>query len=141
MTRYFVLDTDRNPRPCDDGPTWGKWMLHADRTVARTRAGGSHVSTVFLGADRGTPGHPVLFETFVFGGQWNGATVHYATWAQAAKGHKRIVARAWRGSIELDVLVWTVQTFVAFKMGIDQGLAAHARLVAVLEDGVRKGRT
>jgi len=62
---------------------WARWMEAeaAARTVARTDIDeGVRVSTVFLGIDHSFGrGGPVLFETMVFGGEYDQEMERYRT--------------------------------------------------------------
>ncbi len=73
--------------------TWAEWMEKAERHVARDVIGESEVSTVFLGLDHNfsAGGPPILFETMVFGGKMDGHMERYATWAEAERGHRKVV--------------------------------------------------
>lgn len=77
--------------------TWGRMMDDIGRrTVEVDEVKGIGVSTVFLGADHGFSGPPLLFETMCFphdGGDkaWDHYTNRYPTWDSAAQGHARIV--------------------------------------------------
>ena len=52
------------------------------------------VSTVWLGMDHSLgQGAPMIFETMVFGGEYGGHIVRYATEQEALEGHERIVTR------------------------------------------------
>ena len=85
--------------PVDDVLEWAKWFESADRTVSRTellsdgvkRKGDILISTIFLGLDSGFGDKLLLFETMVFGGEYNEYQVRYTTWAEAKSGHKQIV--------------------------------------------------
>ena len=62
------------------------------RRVATDMIGGVRISTVFLSIDHGDgDGPPVLFETMVFGGQFDQDQARYTTWAEAEIGHKAMV--------------------------------------------------
>jgi hypothetical protein len=50
----------------------------------------SVVSTVFLGIDHGFGDDPILFETMVFGGEYDGIQKRYSTWDEAVEGHYKI---------------------------------------------------
>jgi len=78
-----------------------------DRHVAETTLGNCWVSTVYVGVDMTydlAGRKPHIFETMVFhrkkkrGSTVLDGPVRYATLAQAARGHKRIVAK-WRGKL------------------------------------------
>jgi hypothetical protein len=91
----FAVDLETWARSCEDR------YVELDRTgrdpycVARTDINSRcFVSTVFLGLDHGFGrGDPLLFETMIFGGpieeQWR-----YASWAQAERGHAKLVEMA-----------------------------------------------
>lgn len=52
------------------------------------------VSTVWLGIDHAMPGQvPMIFETMVFGGSHDQLIQRYATWKDAARGHREIVTQ------------------------------------------------
>ena len=53
------------------------------------------VSTVFLGLDHNSycGGPPAIFETMVFGGEYDEYQERYSTWDEAELGHKEIVER------------------------------------------------
>lgn len=77
-----------------DAETWAIWFGKNDRTVARTHLKDDcFVSTVFLGLDHNyaIDGEPLLFETLVFGGPLDGEMDRYSTWAEAERGHERMV--------------------------------------------------
>lgn len=70
--------------------------------VAFTHGPGFQVSTVFLGIDHGYGNSPpVLFETIIFNGPFDGAQRRYYTWDEAVAGHAHMLRRAWGG-----VFVW-----------------------------------
>lgn len=51
-----------------------------------------HVSTVFLGVDHGFNSEvPILFETMIFGGDYDGQMYRYSTFGEAKRGHWSIV--------------------------------------------------
>jgi hypothetical protein len=73
---------------------WAKWRATADRSIKRTEISTVGVSTVFLGSDRNVmgAGPAVLFETMIFGGQYDQFCWRYCTLGEAKQGHFRIVA-------------------------------------------------
>lgn len=89
----YILDGHK-PVPCPDIVKWGRWFENADRQVAATDVGDITVSTVFLALDHNftSNGPPVLFETMVFGGKFDGETLRCSTWEQAEKQHQQVVA-------------------------------------------------
>lgn len=82
----------KTPKPIDDVLEWGKWFETANRRVAEANVGNVCISTVFLGLDHNWgPGEPILFETMVFGGHFDGQQRRYATWEEAERGHAEMV--------------------------------------------------
>ncbi|MFN7927107.1 MAG: hypothetical protein U0Y68_04035 [Blastocatellia bacterium] len=93
---------------------WGHWMEDhtQERIVARDQVRpGIEVSTVFLGLDHalGRIGRPILFETMIFGGRFDGNQNRYHTWDEAIEGHRLTVEhlfplervpRRWRARIK-----------------------------------------
>lgn len=63
-----------------------------DKIVAKTDIGEIHISTVFLGLDHSWHGDskPILFETMIFGGEFDGWQRRYETWDQALEGHHQV---------------------------------------------------
>ena len=79
---------------CDDLMKWGKWFQTADRFVAKTIVGDIEISTAFLGIDHSSvDGLPILFETMIFGGDFDQDEWRYSTWEEAEKGHQQAVAQ------------------------------------------------
>lgn len=101
--RYILKD--KEPVPVDDVLEWAKWLETADSkrqvdfTVIDT---GEEVSTVFIGLDYRFlgDGPPLLFQTMVFGGDFDGEQWRYSTWDEAEAGHKRMVAMVMEGKRE-----------------------------------------
>ena len=93
MSDKYILK-GHTPIVCDDLDTWAKWLKAADRTVAKTLVGKVKISTVFIGLDHNFDGGvPLVFETVVFGGVYDQAEDHYATWEEATRGHVAMVVR------------------------------------------------
>ena len=68
------------------------------RRVAQTKVGDASVSTVFLAIDHGWGNEPpILFETMIFGGDYDEWQWRYGTWEQAEAGHNRVVDALERG--------------------------------------------
>ena len=110
---YYILGPDHKPVVTKDALLWAQFFENMDnRRVAETWVtlvdkDDVHVSTVFLGLDHNYgPGPPLLFETMVFGGPMNDERYRYATWDEAAAGHKILTDEA---SIEGRVAVWEVE--------------------------------
>ncbi len=84
----FILEGEKVV-PCDDLFEWGQWLEKADRRVCRTEKNGVKISTVFLGLDHSFgAGDIKVFETLVFGGEFDGDMERYSTWDEAEQGHK-----------------------------------------------------
>jgi len=87
----YILD-GHTPVPCYNLGQWARWFKNADRHVGHTQTTNGEVSTVFLGIDHSFGGViPILFETMVFGGLFDGDQERYSTWEEAEEGHKRKV--------------------------------------------------
>jgi hypothetical protein len=103
--RHYIL-VDRVPFAVDL-MTWAKWFENIDnRRIAETVINDRcHVSTVFLGLDHNfRGGEPLLFETMIFGGAYDGELVRYATWAQAEAGHADAVTAARIAAAKVDAI-------------------------------------
>ena len=99
MNDKFILEGQKVV-PCENLLQWAKWMESADRAVAKDSIGGSEVSTVFLGLDHSfvEGGPPLVFETVVFDGEFDGEMDRYSTWDEAVKGHNSMVEKV-KGNI------------------------------------------
>jgi hypothetical protein len=87
MTGLYILD-GKTPIPCFDITKWGS-QSKEDKTVGRDQFGDVSVSTVFLGMDHSfSGGTPVLFETMIFGGEYDQYQERYCTWDEAESGHQ-----------------------------------------------------
>lgn len=104
MHRYYLLEGhEAVPIECDSVTKWAEASeaRYADPSgdpwrVARTDdlPGQAWVSTVFLGLNHAwDDGHPLLFETMVFGGPCDGDQERCSTWEQAEAQHAEVVAR------------------------------------------------
>lgn len=90
------------PVRCDDPIVWAKWFEsgYEKRIVRQEQIGDYWISTVFLCLDHNwnSKGPPILFETMVFIGERSttqDATdpCRYATWEEAAAGHREVCRR------------------------------------------------
>lgn len=89
---YYILD-GHTPKPVSL-EVWALGYEKDNWTVARDSLPADiMVSTVFLGLDRnhGGIGRPILFETMVFNGKYDGEMERYCTWEEAEAGHERWV--------------------------------------------------
>lgn len=89
----------RTPEPCSVREAEAQLGNRDIRTVEATKVmvDGEEVlvSTVFLVLNHQMhpTGPPILFETMVFGGDFDGAQERYSTWAEAEDGHERMLLR------------------------------------------------
>jgi hypothetical protein len=114
VTLYYILDETGEPQPVHDVLVWAEWIEgQPDRVVLQTRVhrgradeaplsrrrGGTWISTVFLGIDHNFAFHddddaaPVLWETLIFGGPFDGEMARYASKIDALEGHVAYIAR------------------------------------------------
>ncbi len=96
----YILD-GREVIPAKDVFEWADFFeVHSKRLIKQTdvKAFGRDycmVSTVFLGIDHSfmEDGPPLVFETMVFGGVFDGHEVRYYTYTGAEEGHAFMVDR------------------------------------------------
>lgn len=82
----YIL-VDKVPVKCDNFDNFYK----IDRKILRTKFGEVEVSTVFLGFEHGFDGDkPILFETLVFGGEFDEYMLRYTDYDEALKGHDKV---------------------------------------------------
>ncbi len=95
MSGKYILEGKR-PKLVEDVLEWATWFETADRHVAKVVLPNNvKVSTVFLGIDHSfSSGKPILFETMIFGGEYDRYQERYSTWAEAEAGHKQALAKA-----------------------------------------------
>jgi hypothetical protein len=94
----YILDALGEPQVSEDVHAWGEWMATTDRRVADdTIADGPttiRVVTEFIGIDHNFgAGPPVLWETVVTGGEFNGEKTRYASTGAAQRGHNAMRQR------------------------------------------------
>ena len=90
-TPFYTLDAAGEPAPCDDMLKWAIWFAqsHEVRVVAKTELpSGATVSTVFLGIDHSLRDEPLLWETMMFGGDYDLACDRYRSRQDALVGHE-----------------------------------------------------
>lgn len=89
---YYLLK-DKEPVPCTL-EEWAKGMEDPRwRRIRSLVIGKYHVSTVFLGLDHNwsDTGDPLVFETMVFGIDYEEYQTRCSTYKQAVKGHYRAI--------------------------------------------------
>lgn len=90
MIMYYILD-GKQPKQIHDLEEWYKHFALENRILKKTKIGDAEVSTVFLGIDHAFgKGEPILFETMVFGGNYDQYTKRYSTWDEAIHGHQLV---------------------------------------------------
>lgn len=93
MTDHWILDERGEPVPADL-KTWARWF---EASIGKRRIAGetldeAWVSTVFLGLNHQfLDGPPLLFETMIFGGEYDERMWRWTTRHQALAGHDQIV--------------------------------------------------
>lgn len=87
--RYYILE-NKVPVKVEDVLEWAKFLENTNKVVAKTDIEDASVSTVFFGIDHNfsNTSDPILFETMIFGGKYDGYQDRYSTWDEAEKGHK-----------------------------------------------------
>lgn len=75
----------------DDIVMWSRAMENINKIIDKTVINNMTISTVFLGVNHAIGSTiPILFETMVFGGEYDGLMERYSTWDEAMSGHKLI---------------------------------------------------
>jgi len=95
MTQWYILNKDHTTTAVNIHD-YSIWNVNNDlRRVAKDEVGESNISTVFLGLDHSYEegADPVLFETLVFDGAYDGEMVRYCTWEEAVDGHLKMVKK------------------------------------------------
>ena len=90
----YILE-GHNPVPEPNLARWWQWFETADRVVRQETFDGVTVSTVFLSFDDNhrPSGKPLLFETKVFGGNYDQDQERCSTWAEAEEMHEAMKAK------------------------------------------------
>ena len=101
MLQHYVLDENRVAHATSlvNYVAWTR-TIECQFDVGKDDLDDAHVSTVFLGLDHNWafPGEPrALFETMIFGGEFDQWQRRYATWDEARAGHEDWVKRLQRG--------------------------------------------
>ena len=97
LNRYYNRDGVEIPEDwANTDKHGGKYTdsSSTDYRVAATDIGGVFVSTVWLGRDHGYgTSLPIIFETMIFGGEWNVECRRYHSELGAVRGHIEAVDR------------------------------------------------
>lgn len=88
--KYYLLE-GKEIKETLDIHIWAKnW--EKNRILFRTEIYGVTISTIFLGMDHGWKSElPILFETMVFEGRYDGQQLRYPTYKDAEEGHKNYI--------------------------------------------------
>lgn len=102
MGRYYILK-DKGVQKANL-EEWANYFESSDRVIKKTKLfdDSVEVSTVFLGLDHAIPeneNHPLVFETMVFGGTFDGLTERYSTYKQAEEGHEKVADGVSNGNL------------------------------------------
>lgn len=91
---------DKVPVPC----SIDEFSNFKDRIIAKDSFDGVEVSTVFLTMDHSfSKGEPILFETMIFGGQYDDYQWRYSTYEEAEAGHQAACYLINKVSIDRDI--------------------------------------
>lgn len=99
MSGMYYYDDGGNLIHAKNTVEWATGFRRSQRTVARDKlANGALVSTVFLGIDHSFDGPPpVLWETMVFEGEFDGYQERYTSREIAEQRHAEIVGAILNG--------------------------------------------
>ena len=93
MSKYYVLE-GHEVKPVEELLEWARVFEDSNRVIARAEVRGVTVSTVFLGIDHSFgDGPPLLFETMVFGGEYDQLQERYSTYDEAVEGHGNVLRK------------------------------------------------
>lgn len=87
--KFIIKDGEIVSEP--DLMKWGKWMSSSEKHLYKDELNGSFVSTIFLGLDHNYlgSGPPVLFETMIFSGIFDGYQKRCSTFKEAKLEHQK----------------------------------------------------
>ena len=95
MFNYFYKLEGKTPVRCQSTGEWDQWLRTAKYGVRAHRFKTDNewieVITIFTGIDFDVfykYKKPLLFETRIIGGEWDGRTLRCSTWEQAEKQHE-----------------------------------------------------
>lgn len=93
MTKFYILK-GKTPVVCCDTMQLAKMFSNGNRFVKHDVINGSSISTIFLGLDhQNGNGPPLLFETMIFEGPFDGDCFRWSTWEEAEAGHELAVKK------------------------------------------------
>lgn len=110
ITGKYILDEQGNPVEEPDVLKWGEWFesSNAKRFVAESKYNNLRISTVFMALDHAVfqTDPPLLYETMLFGGKYDGETERYSTKREALLGHQKMVMEFFPW-YSIQRLIWT----------------------------------
>lgn len=89
MYELFVLE-NKVPVPVATLVQWNTKLTGVSKVVKQTDMRFVFISTVFTGVNKARTGNPLVFETRVWGGYYDGYIRRYSTWNEAENGHSEI---------------------------------------------------
>ncbi len=94
---YIISLQNREVSKCEDILRWAHIMQTPQYYLVKSHVGSrSQITTQFTGIDKGNydaKGRILIFETTVFGWDYDGYLPCYATWDDAEKGHFEFVEK------------------------------------------------
>lgn len=93
MSKFYLLDENKQPYEVSLEESYKVFKDKDMKIVKQETVGDSKVSTVFLGLDHawGDEDGPILFETMIFDGYYEGFQRRYKIYDEALQGHKDAV--------------------------------------------------
>lgn len=93
MSKFYLLDENKQPYEVSLEESYKVYRDMDMKIVKQETVGDSKVSTVFLGLDHawGHENGPILFETMIFDGYYEGFQRRYKTYDEALRGHNDAV--------------------------------------------------
>jgi hypothetical protein len=111
---WYILDASGNPIPVTNASQMDEFW-QSDRHIGNTERDGIQVSTVFLGLNHsfGHIGPPVLWETMIFGSEFDGEQERYTSRSAALAGHAAWVAKVFAEEETLNEFLAKVDRIIA----------------------------
>lgn len=104
--KWYKLNEDHTVELVADGSYPSETDFGNIKRVGDDTVDGQRISTVFLNFDHNwnPDGEPVLFETMIFGGEYDEEMWRYSTWDEAKAGHDRIVNCLKEGITPIEII-------------------------------------
>lgn len=148
MPEYFLLNKNHEAVPCSMLEWAQAYEGMEGRIVQKTNVGNAEISTVFLGLNHNFgQGPPAIFESMVFGGQFDDEQCRYATWDEAVTGHWELVAKVVEDDMKkigfsaLKVIEFKKQQYKTgyYILGYGSCVEYHTKLIELYEKMYGKG--